>query len=124
MRILMPLPAVDFDPSESAIPWKVLCAAGHEIVFATPDGAPARCDDRMLTGRGLGPWRPILAARADARAAYRELEASSAFREPLRYADLAGASFDAMVLPGGHAPGMRPYLESAELHTAVAAHVA
>ncbi len=120
----MPLPAVDFDPSEGSIPWKVLTAAGHDVVFATPDGQPARCDDRMLTGRGLGPWRRILGARRDACAAYRELEEAPPFREPVRYAQLDGASFDALLLPGGHAPGMRVYLEALELQSAVARHMA
>ncbi len=123
-RVLMPLPAVDFDPSESAIPWQALRGAGHEVVFATPAAEPAACDERMISGRGLGPWKPILRARRDARDAYRELENDAAFRKPLRYADLAGADFDAMVLPGGHAPGMKVYLEAAELHAAVGRHLA
>lgn len=118
----MPLPATDFDPTESAVPWRVLTSAGHELVFATPTGERAHCDERMLSGRGLGPWRPILAARSDARQAYRELEQAASFRAPLAHAHLADASFDAVVLPGGHAPGMRPYLESPGLQAAVARH--
>jgi protease I len=37
-RVLMPLPARDFDPTEAAVPWAMLTAAGHNVIFATPDG--------------------------------------------------------------------------------------
>ena len=38
--VLMPLPACDFDPTEAAVSWQVLSAAGHDVVFATPSGQP------------------------------------------------------------------------------------
>ena len=50
-RVLILLPARDFDPSEAAMSWQVLLNAGHSISFATPDGKPAAADDMMLTGR-------------------------------------------------------------------------
>jgi putative intracellular protease/amidase len=52
-RVLVLLPARDFDPSEAAVSWRVLANAGHAVSFATPDGRPALADDMMLTGRGL-----------------------------------------------------------------------
>ena len=58
-RVLIPLPARDFDPSEAAVSWRVLIDAGHTIGFATPDGRPAAAADMMLTGRGLDPWGAI-----------------------------------------------------------------
>ena len=58
-RVLMLLPARDFDPSEAAVSWQVLKNAGHAVAFATPDGKPAAADDMMLTGRGLDPWGAI-----------------------------------------------------------------
>ena len=61
MRILFPLPDEDFDPTESAIPWAALTAAGHEVAFATPSGQPARADPRILSGKGFGPWKAFLA---------------------------------------------------------------
>ncbi len=63
MHVLMLLAHVDFDPTESAIPWAQLSALGHEIHFATPDARPASADPRMLAGRGLGIWKPLLWAR-------------------------------------------------------------
>lgn len=52
-RLLMPLPARDFDPSEAAVNWRVLRDAGHRVQFATPDGRSAAADDIMLTGQGI-----------------------------------------------------------------------
>ena len=120
--VLIPLPARDFDPTESAIPWRRLRQAGHDVLFATPEGRAGRCDDRVLTGRGFGPFAPLLRAREDAREAYAALENDAAFARPLSYAEIKNGSFDAILLPGGHAPGMKPYLESATLARLVAAH--
>jgi len=38
--ILMPLPSEGFEPTEVAVPWKILRKAGVEVVFATLDGKP------------------------------------------------------------------------------------
>jgi protease I len=75
----------------------------------------------MLEGRGLGLLKPILMANADGRSAYSAMISSGAFHSPLRYEDLSTDDFDGLVLPGGHAPGMRPYLESPELQALVTA---
>lgn len=58
-KVLMPLPARDFDPTEAAVTWRVLSEAGHEVFFATPDGRPARADPLMLSGEGLDLWGAI-----------------------------------------------------------------
>jgi putative intracellular protease/amidase len=132
VRILCPLPRHGFDPSEAAVPWQMLRAAGHDVIFATPDGAAAQADPRMLSGRGLDPWgwMPgldrirliglLLRANADARRAYRAMERAGEFTHPLRWADLRAADFDALLLPGGHAKDVREYLESAKLQEVVA----
>jgi putative intracellular protease/amidase len=131
-RVLMPLPTRDFDPTEAAVSWKVLVAAGHAVVFATPEGERSYADDLMISGEGLDPWGfvpglkkvkvlgAILRANADARAAYAELERDPSFLHPLRYDALASTTFDGLVLPGGHrARGMRPYLESPPLQALI-----
>ena len=130
MKVLMPLPRADFDPSEAAVSWRTLAAAGHDVVFATPDGRTARADPVMVTGIGLDFWSRVpglrqlrlvgLALRADrnARSAYCELVDNAAFRMPLSYAAVDCADFDAVLLPGGHAQGMREYLESDVLQRA------
>ena len=116
----MPLPTHDFDPSESGVPWQVLTAAGHDVIFATPNAQLARADTRMLTGHGLGPLKPFLAADRNGRLAYLAMQASPSFRAPLAYAQLRAEDYDALLLPGGHAPGMREYLESRVLQGIVA----
>lgn len=132
MKVLLPLPRRDYDPSEVAVSWRILRAAGHEVCFATPDGAPAQADPLMLSGEGLDAWGFVpglrklrlvglaLRANADARAAHAELLRDAAFRAPLRYEAVDPAAFDALLLPGGHARGMRDYLESALLQAHVA----
>ncbi len=119
-KILMPLPARGFDPTETGVPWRVLTERGHDVVFATPDGEPGAADPLMVTGRGLGFLAPFLRANADGQAAYAAMTASGAFRVPLPYAAIRPEDFDAILLPGGHAKGMRPYLESPVLQGHVA----
>src|SRR6516225_6458839 len=45
---------------------------------------------------------------------------SDAFQRPISYGEIRAADFDALVLTGGHAPGMRVYLGSGVLQSAVA----
>jgi putative intracellular protease/amidase len=122
--ILMPLPTRDFDPTETGVPWLVLTGLGHRIVFATLDGEPGAADPRMVTGEGLGLLASVLKANRNGRAAYEAMIASPEFRAPLLYEAIAEASLDALLLPGGHARGMRPYLESAPLQRIVAEYFA
>ena len=114
--VLMPLPSRDFDPTESGVPWRLLSERGHRVVFATPDGKPAQADPRMLDGKGLGLLKPFLAADRHGRVAHAAMAASAAFNAPLRYEQIHWPEFDGLLLPGGHAPGMREYLESHILH--------
>lgn len=132
MKIIIPIPNHDFDPTEVAVSWKILHAAGHQVFFATPDGQPGQADKLMLSGEGLDIWGFIpllrklrligllLRAQRPARAAYAELRCDARFRQPLRYEQLRVGDFDAMLLPGGHAPRMKAYLESTLLQAFVA----
>jgi putative intracellular protease/amidase len=132
-RVLVPLPARDFDPSEAAVSWRVLLNAGHTVGFATPDGRPAIADDMMLTGKGLDPWGAIplfrnlplvgllMRANRDARVAYAEMIVDPHYVAPQRWDAIDPSAFDALLLPGGHrARGMRQYLESEILQRHVA----
>ena len=124
-RVLILLPARDFDPSEAAVSWQVLSNAGHAITFATPDGRPATADDMMLTGQGLDFWGEIpllrklpligllMRANSDARNAYAAMIADPQYSTPLRWDVVDASVFEGLLLPGGHrARGMREYLES------------
>jgi protease I len=119
-RILVPLPRADFDPTEAAVPWRILDAAGHDVVFATPDGRAGAADPRMLEGTDLGWLAPLLRANAGAVADYRRCAASAAFMRPLPWDAMEADAFDALLLPGGHAPGMREYLESPRVQAVTA----
>jgi putative intracellular protease/amidase len=131
--VLMPLPALDFDPTEVSVSWQVLQVHGHQVVFATPEGAMAPADDLMVSGQGLDPWGAVpglrsvavvgrvLRANTDGRRAYAALQRDPAFRAPLRWADLRQGEFDGLLLPGGHRRrGMQAYLESPVLQGLVA----
>ncbi len=131
-RVLVLLPARDFDPSEAAVCWRVLADAGHAVHFATPDGKPATADEMMLTGQGLDPWGTIpllrklpligllMRANRDARKAYTEMTADPNYLAPQRWDAVKASAYDGLLLPGGHrARGMRDYLESGILQNLV-----
>jgi len=116
-RIVMPLPDKDFDPTETAVPWKTLTEAGHEVVFATERGDVAACDPLLITGVMFGQ----LGAKDEPKRFYAEMSASPKFEKPITWDAMDPAAFDALVLPGGHAPGMKQYLAGEKLHERVAA---
>lgn len=119
-RVLVATAAVDFDPTEVAVPWEQLVRHGASVVFATPGGVRGECDARMITGEGLGLFAGALRADANGRGAWERLAADDVLDRALDYEALRVDDYDAIVLPGGHAPGMRTYLESSTLARFVA----
>lgn len=117
--VLIPLPHRDFDPTETGVPWQELTRRGHRVCFATPGGAVAEADPRMVHGNGLGPLKDLLRADANGRAAYQAMTADASFNAAWDYERAAAEHIDGLLLPGGHAPGMRAYLESAALQSIV-----
>jgi putative intracellular protease/amidase len=118
VRVLIPLPDRDFDTTEVAVPWRVLSDRGHEVVFATQRGGSApQCDPKLLGGVLFGK----LGAEPEPRSFYKELTEDAAFRDPVAWGRIEPADFDGLLLPGGHAQGMRQYLDDAELQAKVAA---
>jgi putative intracellular protease/amidase len=133
VRVLVLLPARDFDPSEAGVSWRVLVNAGHVVDFATPDGQSALADDMMLTGQGLDPWGAIpllrnlpligllMRANRDARQDYAGMITDPNYVAPQCWDAVDATAYDALLLPGGHrARGMRDYLESKILQELVA----
>lgn len=112
----MPLPARDFDPTESAVPWFALTSTGHEVVFATPDGRPAVADDVVLRGP-LGALSGSMKASARVAELHEKMRACSAYAEPVDWSTMQPA--DALFLVGGHAQGMKQYLESVDVRRVV-----
>ena len=119
-RLLIPVPSYGFDPTEVAIPWKILSGEGIDVVFTSPDGGKASTDASMLDGSRLGIWKPLLRARRDAVVAHSELEENDSFCRPLKYAEVWADDFDALFLPGGHDKRVKEYLESEVLQSLVA----
>ena len=119
-RVLLPLPDHDFDVTEVAVPWKLLSDAGHDVVFATERGvagAPPAADPLLLSGVLFGR----LGAAAEPAEWYAEMTKSREFQRPILWSSIEPRDFDGLLLPGGHAPGMRQYLGSTELQWKVAA---
>lgn len=132
LPVLIPLPSHDYDPSEVAVSWQTLTQAGFNVVFATVDAKPAQADALMLNGEGLDPWGFIpllkklplvglmLRANRAARSAHQEMLLDPNYQNPIRYQDLQVKNFSGLILPGGHAPRMRQYLEDTTLQNFVA----
>jgi putative intracellular protease/amidase len=127
--VLIPIPDRDFDPTEVAVSWQVLRTNGHQVVFATQNGAPGVADDIMVSGRGLDFWSSIpvlgaitvvgrtLRANKDARRAYHEMQQSPEYQNPSSWAQSTLDGIDGLLLSGGHrARGMRSYIDSEILH--------
>ena len=109
--ILMPLPDEGFDVTEVAVPWRLLTDAGHDVVVATESGRVPHADPRLISGVVFGQ----LGAQPEPIACYRQFETSATRLAPAAWSDLSVDDFDALLLPGGHAPEMRQYLGSASL---------
>ena len=99
------------------MPWRLLTRAGHLVRFATEHGGTApRADQRLLDGVIFGQ----LGAAAEPREFYAELQSDGEFCAPLAWAEIKPNDFDGLILPGGHAPGMRQYLGNELLRARVA----
>jgi putative intracellular protease/amidase len=119
-KVLIPLPDHDFDVTEVSVPWRLLTRAGHTVTFATEEGATPACDPLLLTGVIFGK----LGADPEPKAFYRELERAPEFRAPIAWRAIDPGAYAGLVLPGGHAPGMRQYLASDVLQEKVRAFAA
>ena len=117
MRVLMPVPDRDFDVTEVAVPWRILTDAGHEVVLATEHaGTRPAADPRLLTGVLFGQ----LGAAEEPRRFYEQLTGAPEFTSTVSWAEADVVEYDGLLLPGGHAPGMRQYLGSTALHQQIA----
>jgi putative intracellular protease/amidase len=113
--VLIPLPDSDFDVTEVAVPWRLLTRAGHRVIFATEHGKVPAADQRLLDGVIFGK----LGAEPEPKQFYLQMQEDESYRAPIAWADIDVRSVDGLILPGGHAPGMRQYLGSVELQAKV-----
>lgn len=107
-HVLIPLPDHDFDPTESATPWRVCVDRGWKATFATENGTVAEADPRLLMGFVRGP----LGAGPMGLRDYRRMTESPEYQRPIKYTNIHVDDYDALLLTGGHAPGMKQFLES------------
>lgn len=114
-QICIPLPNRDFDLTEVAIPWMHFVKQGFHVTFSTKQGIPGVTDPLLISGVIFGQ----LGAKPDAIEAYRKLEKDPHFLNPITYDQIDASQYNALVLPGGHAKGMRPYLENEVLQRKV-----
>ncbi|NRA68398.1 MAG: DJ-1/PfpI family protein [Pseudobacteriovorax sp.] len=116
VKILFAMPEYGFDPSEVAIPWRWLKKHGVEMEFATPSGRILGPDRITVSGKGLGLFKPMLRASSEVISCFDELKVDASYQNPRSLSQVQSADFDGIILPGGHAPEMRPYLESSDLY--------
>ncbi|QXI31040.1 DJ-1/PfpI family protein [Pseudomonas vanderleydeniana] len=90
--ILVLLPHSDYDPTESSVPWQYLHRAGIEVRFATPTGAVAHADPRLVE-QGFGPLNPLLMTRKPDLESYRAMLSDPHFQHPMAYADVDPTQF-------------------------------
>ncbi|OHU56369.1 hypothetical protein BKG83_16210 [Mycobacteroides chelonae] len=109
--IVMLLPASDYDPTESAVPWSALKAAGIDVRFATPDATPAYADVRLVE-HGFSLLSPLLMTRRGPLDTYRQMIRDPHFLAPMAYSAVNADDVDGIFIPGGHAAGMRTMLDS------------
>jgi putative intracellular protease/amidase len=114
-HVLIPLPDHDFDPTETATPWRVCADRGWRITFATENGNVPEADHRLLMGFLRGP----LGAGPMGLADYKRMTQTAEYRKPIPYIDIKVDDYDALLLTGGHAPGMKQFLESKVLQESV-----
>lgn len=114
-HVLIPLPDHDFDPTESATPWRICSDRGWKATFATENGAVAEADHRLLMGFVRGP----LGAGPMGMRDYERMTAAPEYQIPIKYSDINADEYDALHLTGGHAPGMKQFLESKVLQEKV-----
>ena len=82
---IIPLPDKDFDTTEVAIPWETFYRSrSRRSAFSTETGHLGQTDPRLADRRHFR----AVGCKADAIAAYRELEKNEAFRHPILYRNI------------------------------------
>ncbi|WP_431964470.1 type 1 glutamine amidotransferase domain-containing protein [Actinacidiphila sp. bgisy160] len=86
-----------FWAEEAATPHRILTAAGHEAVVATPGGVVPAVDRASLAAEVNG-------GEEGARAVAEELETMTALRHPIKLEEADLDDYAAVFYPGGHGP--------------------
>jgi putative intracellular protease/amidase len=89
--------ATGYWAEEFANPYKIITAAGHEVVVGTPNGVTPNVDMMSMRPEMAGGAQGALELEAIIRSA-------EAMRRPLKLSDVRLEDYDAVYLPGGHGP--------------------
>jgi len=109
-KVLIPLPDIDFDPTEVSVPWKLMTLSGFNVIFATEKGAIPQADPLLIREGGVVLGQ--LGASPQAKQFYAEMIECENYKHPITWDNIVAEKYDGLLLPGGHAPGMKQYLES------------
>lgn len=106
------------DPSETAVPYAGLKAAGFEINFITENGASPRCDAKMLEGF----TQKLLGAKKSVIAQYDVMITTEEWKSPLSWSTPGFSlnDYDLVFLPGGHEKSVRQVIDSDTVHKLMA----
>lgn len=127
-RILFPLPDRDFDPTESALAWKILKETyKYHIDFTTETGEKPICDQITLQGKGLNFFTNIIFNLIDVKIkqklvlqAYNAMENDENFKNPISWQKgIDFSHYDGIWVTGGHAQGMKQLLDSQYLQNQI-----
>jgi putative intracellular protease/amidase len=111
LKVLILLPASDYDPTESAVPWYSLSNNDYQITFSTPNGEVAHADERLVS-KGFSCLSPLFMTRKVDLKKYHLMLASMRYSQVIAYKDIEPSNYDALFIPGGHAQGVKSLLES------------
>ncbi len=115
MSVIINLPQQGFDPTEAAVPWRILTQHGVKVIFSTPDKTLSGADKRMVS-EGLGLLSPFLMTPKKVLKIYEQMIETREFKNPLAYDEIDIEGIEGMIFPGGHGEGIKSMLESAILH--------
>ncbi|OAL54653.1 class I glutamine amidotransferase-like protein [Pyrenochaeta sp. DS3sAY3a] len=113
-KVLIMMADYGQDPTETAVPYTAMTAAGFAVHFATESGQIPACDRRMLEGltqKFLGATRATIQI-------YNTMVASDEFCHPLAWdsVNFSLEPYDMVLFPGGHDKGIRQLIDSPIVH--------
>jgi putative intracellular protease/amidase len=114
-RVLICMADNGQDPTECAVPWKILTDAGFTVDFATEKGDVPSAD-QLLVKNSL--FKMVLGPKQSWTDIYHQMTDSPPFKSPKSWSadDFSLLPYDAVIFPGGHDKPIRQYLESKSLH--------
>jgi protease I len=78
-KVLIPVLSYGFDPTEVAMPWKLVKEKNNDVVFAVSTGRKASPDRLMVSGDRLAVCKPALRAGRDAVTACADMQQDDSF---------------------------------------------